>query len=119
MSRVCDARHLLVCTVLFLARVLMGGAGQNIYYFNTFIYVPNMYLFYVLCNLNSFFFFDTPTHFDYAVGSNFIQNGYKFLTNLYQKQINQFTQIIHFWIVNAMVNSCVHAYYIMLITFFL
>ena len=118
MRPVCDTCQLLVCTVLFLARVLMGGAGKNIYYFNTFIYVPKMYLFYVLCNLNFFFFFEKPTHFDYAVGSNFIQNGYKFLTNLYQKQMNQFTQIIQFWIVNAMVNSSVHAYYIMLIIFF-
>jgi hypothetical protein len=41
----------------------------------------------------------------------------KFLTNLYQKQMNQFTQMIQFWIVNAMVNSSVNAYYIMLITF--
>jgi len=118
MRPVRDTRHLLVCTVLFLARVLMGGACQNIYYFNTFIYVPNMYLFYVLCKLNFFFFLDTTTHFDYAVGSNFIQNGYKFLSNLYQKKINQFTQIIQFWIVNAMVKSSVDAYYIMLISFF-
>jgi hypothetical protein len=47
-----------------------------------------------------------------------IPKGSKFRNNLSQQQMNQSPQFFQFWIANAMVNSSVHAYYIMLITFF-
>jgi hypothetical protein len=65
-----------------------------------------------------FFYFGSPTHLDYAVGSNLIRKGSKFRNHLSQQQMNQSPQFFQFWIANAMVNSSVHAYYIMLITFF-
>ena len=64
------------------------------------------------------YIFLIPYPINYAVGSNVIPKGSKFRNNLSQQQINQSPQFFQFWIANAMVNSYMHAYYIMLITFF-